>query len=115
MTRKPWCGLILGLALVGAACGDESSGGPGNALTVSVQDNIFSPMQLTVPINSTVTFVWGGMLTHNVTYIAGPMPLPTSSGTIASGIFMTNFGTVGTYDYLCTLHSGMTGRIVVTP
>jgi plastocyanin len=35
----------------------------------------------------------------------------TGSGTVLE----VTFSTAGTYDYSCTLHSGMTGRIVVNP
>jgi len=113
-TPRRWLALAaLGLALVGAAC-DEMSGGSANP-SVSVQDDYFSPAQLTVSINSTVTFVWGGARTHNVTYVAGPTPLPPNSSTVASGIFLTSFTMAGTYDYLCTLHPGMDGRVIVTP
>ena len=107
--------LALALALGAAACGEDLGGGPGNTIQVSVQDNVFSPAQLTVPINSTVTFVWGGMNPHNVTYFAGPPPLPANSFTITSGIFRTDFSRAGTFDYVCTLHPGMDGRIIVTP
>ena len=113
---RRWLALpALGLSLLGAACGDNVSSGPGTP-SVSVQDNIFSPAQLTVSINSTVTFVWGGQITHNVTYVAGPTPLPPNSATVASGVFLTTFTVAGTYDYVCTLHlPGMVGRVIVTP
>ena len=104
---------VLGLALAGAACSE--TGGPADALTVYVLDDYFSPARLTVPINSTVTYVWSGNNPHNVFYVAGPAPLPPNSGTSTSENFQTTFTRAGTYDYRCTLHAGMIGAVVVTP
>ena len=48
---------------------------------------------------------------HNVT--AQGSPSFTGSPNMNSGSFMRSFGMIGTYEYVCGLHAGMTGRIVV--
>jgi plastocyanin len=48
---------------------------------------------------------------HNVTSTGNPTF--TGSPNLSTGNFMRIFGSVGTYEYICGIHPGMTGRIVV--
>ncbi len=89
-----WLILPLALALV-TACSDP---GPVNPYLVYVLDDYFSPSRSTIKIDSTVTFQWSGVNPHNVTYTAGPLPLPANSSTLTGGEFQTTFTIVGTYD-----------------
>jgi plastocyanin len=95
-----------------AGCSDStgsSSGGHSTSITVS--NNFFSPTPDTVPAGQ-VTFSWATPSNgHNVTWLTGPT-MPDSSGTKMSGTFQPTLQ-VGTYTYRCTIHSGMTGTIVV--
>lgn len=74
----------------------------------------FNPPSLTVANNSTVTFSNNSTVDHNVVFDT-PIPVATTDiGLIAYGSStMRTFGTVGTYNFHCTIHSGMTGRVVV--
>ena len=85
--------------------------GGGNA--VDIQNNSFNPAILNVTKGTEVTWTHRGSITHNVTPVSG---IPnTSSGSMNSGdTFKVTFAAAGDWDYQCTLHSGMTGKIHVT-
>jgi plastocyanin len=83
---------------------------------VSVKDNFFSPRKLTVRRGSKVTWVWRGALGHTVTF----RKLPSGAGRIkGTGVlhkgarFSHTFRTHGTYRYVCRIHAGMSGSVVV--
>ena len=65
----------------------------------------------TVGVGGTVTWSWIGVLRHDVRSTGAP--LFTSSALQMSGSHAFLFNTAGTYTYECSLHSQMTGRIVV--
>lgn len=77
---------------------------------VTVQDNSFSPANIQVSPGTTVTWSWPtGTNTHNVTFNDG-----VSSGDKASGqTYSRTFSAAGTFSYVCTLHGGMTGSVLV--
>lgn len=93
--------------LAAAGCGGVD--GPGNR--VEVQDNVFVPSTLAVPVGTTVEWDWVGRAPHDVVF-------STSAGGPHStqrtwGQWVRTFAATGTYDYVCTLHAGMTGSIIV--
>jgi plastocyanin len=75
---------------------------------VAVRDNEFAPAAIEVPVGTTVTWRWEGEEEHNVVGDGFESPVQTE------GEFAQTFAEPGTYDYRCTLHSGMEGRVVVT-
>jgi len=108
------------------ACGGSSDDGVGppqgamcvsgsGSVQVTVGDNFFNSQNESVPVNGTVTWTWSGVMAHNVTFTAGPAPLPTTSCTQSFGSHSVTFTTAGNYDYVCTLHAGMAGSVMVTP
>ncbi len=113
MTRNFMVPLAAILALVGCGGDDgpsEPSDGGGDA-TVQVQNNVFNPSTVTVPINGTVTWQWNsGGVAHNVTFS------DVASDDQTSGSFERTFSTTGSYNYVCTLHEaqGMVGTVNVT-
>ncbi|HKW49991.1 MAG TPA: plastocyanin/azurin family copper-binding protein [Gemmatimonadaceae bacterium] len=72
--------------------------------------NAFDPSTVDISAGGTVSFTWGSAVTHNVTFdnsaIAG-------SGDKSSGTFTATFTQSGTYNYHCTIHSGMSGVVTV--
>ena len=92
--------------------GNQNPGTPsgGNDTPVStnqvgVSDNTFSPASIVVSAGTTVTWTWAaGASTHNVTFGDG-----NNSGDKSTGTFSRTFSTAGTFNYSCTLPSGMTG------
>lgn len=79
-------------------------------------ETLFQPAIVTIPVDRTVLWVWGGM-SHNLVFEDAPAE-PVSAATKSSGRHLRTFTTPGTYRYRCTLHStsftqGMTGSVVV--
>ena len=118
--------IILILAAVGAACGsgygnnnNAPSGTPvaSGPNTVLVPNgaylgngNGFNPGTLTVPAGTTV--MWGNndITAHTSTSDTG---LWNSNDIGVGGTFAVKLDNPGTYKYHCTIHSYMTGTIVV--
>lgn len=94
----------------GGGGGNNGGGGPVATSSVTVSDDLFSPKAITIAPGTTVTWTWSGAASlHNVTFTDG-----TTSGDKGAGSTYTRtFATAGTFTYLCTLHAGMTGSVVV--
>ena len=123
--------LLVATALIAVACGGGggSTTGPstnpgtnpgtGNPTTpatpvatnaVSVQDNQFSPKDISVSVGTTVTWTWAaGVADHNVAFGDGP----ASANLRGGATYTRTFGTAGTFTYSCTLHAGMNGTVLV--
>jgi plastocyanin len=102
--------VVLGAAGVLAGCGggiaDDAE--PVRGVTeVSVVDNDFEPQVIEVPAGTTVTWRFEGGTQHNVSGEG------FRSDTMKDGEFQHTFDAPGQYDYLCTLHAGMEGRVLV--
>jgi plastocyanin len=81
---------------------------------VDVVDYGFSPAQLAVHLGQSVTWTNGGADGHDVTG-NGPGGDWRSGPLAPSEHYARGFGLTGTYDYVCTIHPEMRGRIVVQP
>ncbi len=86
--------------------------------TVVIYHNVntvgeFAPEILTVPVGATVQWVWTDQYDeHNVWWVDQNLP---NSPTMGSGYkWAVQFLKPGQYDYYCTLHPGMIGRVTVT-
>ncbi|HEY5219901.1 MAG TPA: plastocyanin/azurin family copper-binding protein [Gemmatimonadaceae bacterium] len=93
--------------------GNGGNGGTGGTSgstsnSIALGDDFFNPSTTTVGVGTTVTWTWSTGTTHNVTFADG-----TTSGDKSSGTYTRTFNTAGTYSYQCTIHTGMTGTIVV--
>jgi amicyanin len=77
---------------------------------VAIAEFAFSPATLTITAGDTVTWTNEDAIAHTATSINGGF----DSGDLEQGeSYAVTFTTPGTYDYLCTPHPSMTGRIVV--
>ena len=77
---------------------------------VTISEFAFSPATLTITAGDTVTWTNDDPVVHTSTSAGGAW----DSGDLPQGAsFSFTFTTPGTYDYLCTPHPSMTGRIVV--
>lgn len=75
---------------------------------VTISDFAFAPATLTIAVGDTVTWTNEDAIEHTATG-AG-----FDSGLLAQGAsFSHTFTAAGTFDYVCTPHPTMTGRIVV--
>ena len=117
MRSRIWRHAALALVLgVAASCSSDSSTGVQTTQTIHMQAQTFSPATLTILVGSSVTWTNDAAIAHNITpnnpaqagvWVA--QNIPAQSG----ATFVNRFNTAGTFDYHCTIHSGMTGRIVV--
>jgi amicyanin len=77
---------------------------------VDIVDFAFSPAELTITVGDTVTWTNRDQMIHTATSVNGAF----DSGDLDVGeSYSLTFTAPGTYDYLCTPHPSMTGRIVV--
>ena len=111
MTKRPMA-LLAAAAICAAAFGGAVAVSSAAGRTVTLKNIAFSPKSLTVSKGSVVTFAFrDGTTKHNV--ISGGSRRFKSISTRSSGSQRRTFTRAGTYRYQCTLHPGMTGRIVV--
>lgn len=114
MKTKSLHGLVLLVALVViAGCGDDAPAlddtEPVATDRVDMDDNQFVPPVIEVATGTTVTWAFtDGDVAHNVVGDG------FQSDVQSSGTFTHTFQDAGTYDYRCTLHPGMDGRVIVT-
>jgi plastocyanin len=118
MRRLPALLVPLALAaVVVAGCGGEGGGDGGadaapvtGVSEVAAKDNQFTPPAIEVPAGTTVTWEFDDrFVPHDVTADGFSSGDPKRGGSFAH-----TFDQPGTYPYRCTLHDGMTGRVVVT-
>ncbi len=77
---------------------------------VWMQNTAFTPSSITVAVNTTIKWTNKDGMTHTVTSTSGLF----DSGSISSGgTYSHQFATTGSYSYRCTIHSGMTGMVIV--
>ena len=77
---------------------------------VRVDNFSFAPETLTVPVNSTVTWVNKDDVPH---VIASNDGLFKSKGLDTDDKYSYTFAKAGTYSYYCSIHPKMVGKIVV--
>lgn len=107
------------------ACGGSSDSGygpstppppppPSQGTSVNVENDVFTPNELTAAVGSTVVWTWySNGVTHHILFEDG-----AESNTQGSGTYSRAFGTAGAYRYRCTIHSsnftsGMVGKVTV--
>lgn len=102
---------LLALTLAACGSGDSSSSDAScdkpDSPDVEVVDNGFEPKTLCVKPGTEVTWSWTGKQPHNV---AGE---GITSELQKEGTFTHTFPARGTFEYRCTVHAGMNGKVVV--
>jgi plastocyanin len=81
--------------------------------TVTTPNLTFAPPSVTIPAGGTVTWQFSGN-THNVTFTAAQPPGGNIPDQPAGSSQSRTFTTAGSYGYVCTRHSSMSGTVVVT-
>ena len=107
-----------------AMTGNATAASVGNSVTISPGSSVpsngkfFVPATLTVSTGTTVTWTNGDSTLHTVTSgsaESGNSGTEFDSSYLAAGkIFQHQFGAAGTFDYYCTLHPWMKGKVVVS-
>jgi plastocyanin len=80
------------------------------AATVAIDNFVFSPMTVEVQRGTTVTWVNKDDIPHVVASTAGKF---RSRAIDTDGTFTFTFSEPGTYEYYCSVHPKMVGKIVV--
>jgi plastocyanin len=115
--------VVAAVVVVASACASTSTASnnpriskaptPTNAEEVVIYEYKFVPFTLTVPAGTTVTWVNHDIAPHTATRRSFDDE-PFDSGNLQdTQIFRHRFRKPGTYGYMCILHQGMRGTIVV--
>lgn len=120
--RLPLYGTAIALIVVAIACGgggDSSTPTPpaqtNKTWDVSTFGESFLPFSQTVAVRDTVRWTFSVAADgfgHNVLFNAAPGAPPDIGGQVRSGTQSRVFTSKGTFNYVCSLHGGMTGVIV---
>jgi amicyanin len=104
--------LFAALAFTPCLAEDANNADAGPAATVSMEHNTFIPSEITVVPGTTVTWVNKEAMPH----IVVDMNKEFRSKTLAKdNSFSFTFATAGDYDYLCSIHPNMKGKVIVKP
>ena len=81
-------------------------------VNVEIKDFSFQPASLKIKVGDTVVWTQRDSVKHTVTVVSGPETF--DSGLLSAGeTFSHTFTKPGTYEYKCTPHPGMRGKVVV--
>ncbi len=93
---------------------------PANTNEVVITNDAFTPQNISVPVNTTVTWTWN---TCGTDYYGTPTCVAhdvlfddaATSGAKSEGTFTRTFATAGTFKYHCSIHGAavMSGTVVV--
>ena len=84
----------------------------GTDFAVVMESFAFTPAELTVPVGATVTWTNRHGARHDVVATDGTFESPLFG---EGETFSFTFTAPGEHPYVCTIHPGMEGRIIVTP
>lgn len=134
LSRRPTAVLLTALAIGAlAACGGPSSNegaandgaaasaaatGPADAQTVTIDSTDqerYRPAIVTAEVGTlTLTLGNSGQSSHNLVFDDASLP---KIGTVTGGKQLSatyTFTAAGSYDFVCTFHGGMAGKVVVS-
>jgi plastocyanin len=137
MVRRTLAVLLIGFSALVVACGgdggteppppsgpmeppDPSAPTTAQVAMQSSQDeygdavHTFSPVDVTIQRTGTVTWSNNSGQPHNVTFVPRP-GAPSNIPDRTSGSESRTFNTAGEFDYSCTNHAGMVGKVAVVP
>jgi plastocyanin len=103
------------LLVIAPACGSDEAGDAAMEAstggdTVSIEDFVYKPAELTVKAGTTVSFTNEDGFAHTVT----ADDRSYDSGNLDEGeSFDHVYDQPGTYEYFCAIHNSMTGSVVV--
>ena len=81
------------------------------AVAVEISGFAYNPATITIPKGTTVVWTQKDGVSHSVTIASGS---GFDSGLLSQGqTFSYTFNEAGTFDYGCSIHPGMSGKIIV--
>jgi plastocyanin len=112
--------LAATLLLVIVGCSDDQGArnhpsttpgtSPAATDSVTVRNLAFSPASISVPAGTTVTWTNQDTPPHDVTFADGEHSERLDTG----ATYERTFAATGSFDYVCSIHPQMNGRVVVT-
>lgn len=109
--RVKWVAVLAVMAAVGTCAipaGALGGAHTASSHTVVLRHNQYLPGTVSIRRGDSVTWVWeDGNALHNV------IGRGFQSRTVRHGTFAVRFTRSGTFNYKCTVHPHMTGRVVV--
>lgn len=120
-------GLTLVAALLAGCGSDESAPAPARTdtsvtgtpqqnteatVTVFVEEDAFSPTEITITAGDTVSWHFDGDVPHGVQGI-GDKAMGLNSPLLEAGDWSYTFTAPGEYRYLCPIHPDMRGKVIV--
>ena len=91
---------------------DPNNAGAGPVASVSMDHNTFIPSEITVVPGTTVTWVNKEDMPHTVVHVNKGF---RSKTIVKDAQFSFTFTAAGDYDYLCSIHPNMKGKVIVKP
>lgn len=104
--------LLAGCNIYGSKQSDPSTTAPVSTNSVSIKSFAFNPASITVAKGTTVTWTHDDGAPHTVTTTQATVSF--DSGNMSKGsTFTQTFDTPGTYEYKCSIHPSMKGKVIV--
>lgn len=119
MRRRIALACIAALGALAACGGDRSATTPTSKPTthdVNTIGNAFIDGQLQIAAGDTVRWNFAGGsdgLGHNVRFTPAVAGMPADIAVLKTGSATRVFGTKGDFHYVCDVHPGMTGEVIV--
>src|ERR1700680_4333018 len=117
MTKNGWClaslalRVVIAMMLLTASSSVTANAQPSAATAgVKIDNFVFGPQTLTVPVGTTVTWTNSDDIPHTSVSTEGVFK---SNVLDTDEKFSYTFTKAGTYPYYCTIHPKMTGKVVV--
>jgi plastocyanin len=110
--RRPQAILIAGLCVVAPLLLANPAFAAGQTVTITIDNFTFKPEQTTVTPGTTVIWINNDDIPHTIVETKKSFrskPLDTENS------FSFTFTNAGDYDYFCSLHPHMTGKVIVKP
>jgi plastocyanin len=103
---------VLFTALASTPClaEDPTNAGAGTVATVGMDHSTFIPGEITVAPGTTVTWVNNETMPHTVVDSNKGF---RSKTLVKDASFSFTFTTAGDYDYVCSIHPNMKGKVIV--
>lgn len=103
--------LVAVVSISGCTQYGQSGGNQTSTNSVSIKNFTFNPSEITIKKGETVVWTNEDSTSHTVTSDSGN---ELDSGSITPGqTYSHTFNTAGTFDYHCSIHTSMKGRVTV--
>jgi plastocyanin len=99
------------LAVAAGAVAQQIASAP--SAEISIENFSFSPAALTVAPGTSVTWVNNDEEPHNIVNVGQATRLFRSQGLDGGDKYAFVFDQPGTYEYICSIHPRMSGKIIV--